>query len=243
MYGHEIIWHLCGMVLVAGMFRLGQKISQTHSTPLLFFYNLFGTLCHEMSHLACAKLTGARVNNFTLIPKRNGNRIVLGTVSLCSVNAFNAVPIALAPLGLLVVATMVFSHWYKLFPNAFASTMVRYIVTYLLIYNSLPSRQDMRMALNWRSILLYGTLLIVAFCVSCQQQTLPPENPTPLTAQEQQEGQVIELVQQHPSAVQGVTLLKLHFEGPQKVGKDGYAGEGAGMGSDRKQRWLKRRIL
>ncbi len=207
MSDHEIIWHLCGITLVAGMFIVGQKVRQIHSTPL-FFYHLCGTLCHEASHVVCAKLTGARVVGFTLLPKRDGNRVVLGSVSLSSVNAFNAVPIALAPLGLIVVAVVAFSHWYELFPNTFASTIARYFLTYLLVYNSLPSWQDFRMAMNWGSIVLYGALLIVAFCCSCEQPPLPPENRTALNAEVQQEEQAIELVQQYPSAVEGVTVLE-----------------------------------
>lgn len=131
MSDHEVIWHLCGITLVAGMFIVGQKSGQIHSTPLLFLYHLRGTLCHEASHFVCAKLTGAHVVGFTLFPKTDGNRVVLGSISLSSINAFNAVPIALAPLGLIVFAVAVFTHWYELFPNTFASTIARYFLTYL----------------------------------------------------------------------------------------------------------------
>ena len=50
--------------------------------------------------------------------------------------------------------------------------------------------------------------VLLACCCSCQESTPPPKNRTPLATQEQREEQAIELVQQHPSAVQGVTVVE-----------------------------------
>jgi hypothetical protein len=123
-----------------------------------------GVFLHELAHLLAGVLLGAEPHGFSLIPGRNrrGSGWILGSVTFGRITAFNAVPVALAPLGLLPLAYGVWRCWFGWFPATLPGTMYLYAVLFVIVTNALPSRQDLRVACRWRSLLLYG--VIAAAC-------------------------------------------------------------------------------
>jgi hypothetical protein len=151
------LWHLCGFALFALLVVISRR-AQGSGKLLVALWNLTGVLLHELSHLTVGILLRAKPTGFSLIPRRVGNHWQLGSVSFSHINAFNAVPIAVAPLLLLGIAYLAAMNWSFWFAPSFASTLGLYGTIFVLSYNALPSRQDLRVACNWRSLLLYAPI-------------------------------------------------------------------------------------
>lgn len=158
-------WHACGGALMLLLLFLRRWVCR-RSTVLMFLFLFPGYFLHEGLHaLVGGLLFRAGICGFNLIPERN--RIdggwTLGSVEFGRVTAFNAVPIALAPLLLLPAAYYgVYRHWHWFFPSpTLLNTLGMYFVMFVLIYESCPSRQDIRIATNWKSLLLYGSIIVV----------------------------------------------------------------------------------
>jgi len=149
-------WHVCGIALVSGLFLLAR---QTRSAPILVICltRLPGVILHELAHLLAGLLFRAQPESFNLIPQRRvDGRWTLGSVAFRRVTALNAVPIAFAPLALVPLAYLLFNIWFDWLTVSLANTLLLYGVLFILVANALPSRQDLRVAANWRSLLLYG---------------------------------------------------------------------------------------
>jgi hypothetical protein len=102
------------------------------------------------------KFCRAKVQGFTLLPRSVGNRLVLGSVSFQNLNPLTAPLVALSPLFLLLLAYLLFVNWTTIFSATLSSTIGLYATMYVLVYGSIPSTADLRIALNWKSVLLYG---------------------------------------------------------------------------------------
>jgi hypothetical protein len=151
-------WHTCGVMLVITMFLFDKSV-RTSNIIVICITQLPGVVLHELAHLLTGILFQADPCNFNLIPERRcDGRWALGSVAFRRVTAFNAVPIALAPLGLVPIAYYIYRHWFNWLPLTLANTLLLYATVFLLIYNAPPSRQDVRVACNWKCILLYGSV-------------------------------------------------------------------------------------
>lgn len=151
-------WHVCGILLVSTLFLLAR---QSRAAPILVICltRLPGVILHELAHLLAGILFRAQPESFNLMPQRRGDgRWTLGSVVFRRVTALNAVPIALAPLALVPLACLLYFFWFDWLAVSLVNTLLLYVVMYLLTANALPSSQDLRVAANWRSLLLYGGL-------------------------------------------------------------------------------------
>lgn len=151
------LWHIGGIGLVIFLGAVHRR-SRSSGIFVLALWNLAGVVLHEMAHLLVGAVLGAGPRGMTLVPRREGNGWRLGSVSFSRITAFNAVPVALAPLGLAGVACLIARYWSAWFRASLATTLALYAACFVLLYNALPSRQDLRVACNWRSLLLYATL-------------------------------------------------------------------------------------
>lgn len=152
--------HAAGVCLIAALFAVTRK-ARASGIFVLALWNLAGVLLHESAHLAAGILFRARPTGVTLIPRRDGNRWLLGSVRFARITAVNAVPVALAPLALAGVAWLTATNWFRWAPPSLASTLGLYAALFVLLYNALPSRQDLRVATNWRSLLIYLPILLL----------------------------------------------------------------------------------
>lgn len=158
----HLLWHLCGAGLFLVLAAI-QRRARSSGILAMALWNLTGVILHELAHLLAGLLFGARPVSFSLLPRRTGQSWRLGSVSFGRLTAVNAVPVALAPLGLAGLAYVVARHWYTWCRPSLVSTLGLYAALYLLGYNALPSRQDLRVACNWRSLALYGVLGVGAW--------------------------------------------------------------------------------
>jgi hypothetical protein len=120
-----------------------------------------GTLCHEACHWVIGKLLNGRPIHLTVIPRREGHGFVLGSVALQNLRWYNAFFIGLAPLALLPLAYGLFL--WRLGGNpgfGWPEAVMLYLLANLL-FGSMPSWQDLRMAarspIGW--LLLAGVLV------------------------------------------------------------------------------------
>lgn len=151
-------WHGCGILLVVAMV-VANRLARAAGIAAVCLVRLPGVVLHELAHLAVGTLLRAEPSRFSLVPRRRGDgRWALGSVSFRRVTAVNAVPIAFAPFGLIPLAWLLWRHWFAWLPATLASTLFLYAAVCLLVDNALPSRQDLRVAANWRSLLLYGSV-------------------------------------------------------------------------------------
>ena len=155
--GQHPWWHACGIGLFAALAAI-QRRTGSSGIIVMALWNLPGVVLHEFAHLLAGLLFRARPSGFSLFPHREGRHWRLGSVSFSRINAINAVPVALAPLGLAGLAYWLAGNWCTWCTPSLPSTLALYATVYFLLYNSLPSRQDLRVACNWRSLLLYSLL-------------------------------------------------------------------------------------
>jgi hypothetical protein len=153
--------HAVGLCLFAALFAANRRVKSS-GIFILALWNLTGVMLHEAAHLAAGILFRARPTAVSLIPRRDGNRWQLGSVRFARITAVNALPIALAPLALAGIAWLTAMNWFHWAPPTLASTLGLYATLFVLLYNALPSRQDLRVAANWQCLLLYLPILIIA---------------------------------------------------------------------------------
>lgn len=141
-------WHACGFILVFFMI-LFNRIARASNIIVVCITQLPGVVLHELAHFLMGILLRADPDSFNIIPQRRlDGRWTLGSVAFRRVTAFNAVPIAFAPLGLVPLAFYVYQSWFDWLPLTLANTLTLYVTVFLLMYNALPSRQDVRIACN-----------------------------------------------------------------------------------------------
>lgn len=117
-------------------------------------YCLPFTVMHETAHFAVAFLTGGRPSSFSIWPRREGNRWVLGSVTAVP-TVFSATLTALAPLGWLVIGYSAMVLW-KYRPVRVPEYLIVAVV-YACSAACTPSWQDIRVALKHPlSLLLWG---------------------------------------------------------------------------------------
>jgi hypothetical protein len=122
-----------------------------------------GTFAHEAAHYVAGMLLGAQPFGFTVWPRRQGQWIRLGAVSFRNVGLLNGAWVALAPLALLPLAVLAFTH--ALLPLWDARQWIAWLaaayVTGTLLHAALPSWQDLRLGAH--SIALYALVAIAVW--------------------------------------------------------------------------------
>jgi len=157
-------WHdFVGLMLVIVLATLQGRVDRAGAFWQIG-WALPGTVLHEFAHLVVAALTGAQPAGFTIVPRRDPScrsRWILGSVSIRKPGPLSALPSAMAPLGLVVVAYYLYLHWFAWFPKDLPHTVLRYVAVYVFSYSAVPSDQDVKIALS--------SPLGVAFyfCVGC----------------------------------------------------------------------------
>jgi hypothetical protein len=157
-----MLWHICGIGLFVALAAV-QRRARSSGILAMAIWNLTGVVLHEAAHLLVGILFRARPSGFSLFPRRHGNSWRLGSVSFARITPLNAVPVALAPIGLTGLAYWTARNWFRWHEPTLGATLAVYATLYFLLYNSVPSRQDLRIACNWKSILLYSALAAAAW--------------------------------------------------------------------------------
>jgi hypothetical protein len=105
-----------------------------------------GTLCHELCHLGAGLLLNGRPARFSLLPRREGQTWILGSVGFAHVRWYNAFFLGAAPLLLLPLAYGLLAWRLGGRPGlSWGEGLWLYGIANL-VYASLPSWQDLRIA-------------------------------------------------------------------------------------------------
>lgn len=152
--------HFAGVLLVILMAVLQARVGRAGAFWQIC-WALPGTVLHELAHLLVAIVTGGRPVGFSVIPHREPGRDLwrLGSVTISRPNAISALPSALAPLALNLVAYQLYRNWGAWFPADLQHTLLMYAAIYLFSYSSIPSGQDLKVALSRPvGVALYASL-------------------------------------------------------------------------------------
>lgn len=162
--------HFAGVLLVILLAVLQGRVGRIGAFWQIC-WALPGTLLHELSHLLVAAVTGGRPVGFSIVPRRatdcgSQRRWVLGSVTISRPGPVSALPSGLAPLALNAVAYYLYRGWGSWFPLDLPHTLLMYAAIYLFCYSSIPSAQDVKVAVSSPTgILLYGVLFGGAWCI------------------------------------------------------------------------------
>lgn len=143
-----------------------------NSKLFIILFELPGTFIHELSHASIVVLTGGKIESFTILPKFEKTRIVLGSVRHYSNK--NAIPfISIAPFFLNSIFLFIFTYFinkeYLYNLNIFYS-VENFIFSYIrgiIITSSLLSSTDMKNAIKYsfNKIPLIFMILIIIICI------------------------------------------------------------------------------
>lgn len=119
---------------------------------------LIGTIAHELLHAVVGWAVFARPTSFSIIPRRQKDCWVLGSVGFRNLNIWNAAPAAFAPVLLAWGAWLVFGHLMQpAFQHGhYLSWTGAGYVTAVALFSSVPSHIDIRMGAA--SALMYGCI-------------------------------------------------------------------------------------
>ncbi|MBF0380030.1 MAG: hypothetical protein HQL69_03375 [Magnetococcales bacterium] len=135
------------IILVLLIIRLMRIASGSRFS--ISFINLFGTFCHELAHFLVGFLLWAKPVGFSLWPKRqSGGGFVLGSVSFNNITFFNAIPTALAPLLLIVLAYYIELNFFTLFYETTLTFILYVFIIVVILENAIPSATDFKVAFN-----------------------------------------------------------------------------------------------
>jgi len=151
---------LLAVVALLGLLLLSCRLGA------LFFVAAFpATLAHELMHLFVGLLTFGQPSGLRLIPARRASGYALGSVTCHNVRWYNGLFIGLAPLLLLPLA-LVLLLWRAHTGATLDVIELGWSYTIAcLVYASLPSWQDLRIAVASSWLIL--ALLLAAAAVYC----------------------------------------------------------------------------
>lgn len=147
------------LAILVGILLLFQRLKRLF---LLFSLAVLpGTFCHELCHLCVGGLLNGKPVNFTLLPKRERHAYVMGSVTFAQIRWYNAFFLGMAPLLLLPVAYGILAWRMKAHPSISWNEGLWLYLIANLVYASLPSWQDLRIAarspIGWLLLVVAAT--------------------------------------------------------------------------------------
>lgn len=107
--------------------------------------NLPGVIAHEIMHLLVAFITLARPISFSVIPRRDGEKWVFGSVQCARLTHFNAFPVAMAP-ALLLLVPYALGESLKGVQLSIQEAGLVCLLTAIICQAAIPSGQDFKVA-------------------------------------------------------------------------------------------------
>ena len=108
------------------------------------FLVLPGTACHELCHYVSGALLNGQPDRFSVIPRRDGNKIRLGEVYFLNLRWYNVFFIGMAPLVMLLGVYAILVYLQSA-PFGYIFLVLLYLVANLA-YGSVPSGTDFKLA-------------------------------------------------------------------------------------------------
>lgn len=133
--------YLAVLVAVLSLFQRLKRMFWVFSLAVLP-----GTFCHELCHLSVGGLLNGQPTRFSVLPRREGRSWVMGSVTFAHVRWYNAFFLGAAPLLLLPAAYGILAWRLGGHPAVGWNEAFWLYLTANLVYASLPSWQDLRIA-------------------------------------------------------------------------------------------------
>ena len=159
--------HFAGIVLAAMLGAIQGRADRVGPFWMILV-RLPGTFLHELAHLVVAFITGGKPVGFSIIPRRtvgvtadgSTRRVwVLGSVTITNPSVLAAFPSGFAPILLLPFAWFLYREWFVWFPSDLPHTLLMYVAVVVCCGSSLPSSQDVTVALSRPlGVVLYAAL-------------------------------------------------------------------------------------
>lgn len=148
-------------VIVAGLMVLLRLSRQFGAVFLLVTFPI--TLAHELTHLVLGFLTGGQPSGLRIFPRRSARGYILGSVTCNNVRWYNGLFIGFAPLLLLPLAFAVLVWRVRLQPQPTLTEAAWALAIAGLAFASLPSWQDIRVALtsSWLLVAVLAGLAVL----------------------------------------------------------------------------------
>lgn len=179
LFDNLYISHFIGITIMIMLERFKAKMLQSQTDYLVLIAYCSSVFFHELAHFIVSFLLGGKPSNFTIIPLKteykdeNGTAYIhweFGSVTTNNTTFINALPIGLAPLLLLVVAYYVYVYFFNYFNVNEFSIIFMYLILYMLISNSLPSIDDLKMGFfsTTFSLPFYIAIAIIIYIFNSQ---------------------------------------------------------------------------
>jgi len=127
---------------------------------ILFFVP--GTIVHEFWHFLFSLIFNGKPSSFSIIPKFEQNRIVLGSVSNRNITWYNAFLIGFAPLMSFVIVFYIYKD-YLSYSQPLLFVSLSFFMS-IILRNAIPSTTDVKLAFKYSLpvlvLLAIGYLLI-----------------------------------------------------------------------------------
>jgi len=128
---------------------------------LLVWSNLPITILHELAHYSVALLLGGKPTGFSLWPQRDGKKWRLGSVT-ARVTYISAAPTALAPLLWFFAGLLLIVERDAIAQGSLSGLIGVYLAAYMCVAASIPSWQDIKVALSHPVSLMLWAIVIAA---------------------------------------------------------------------------------
>lgn len=146
------------IIFSVGIFFLVVINYLKRSFIIFSIFILPGTTIHELSHLITSFIFYGKPKKFSIIPKRTETGYILGYVASANIKWYNGWIISLSPLLLIPLIYILLLIILKE-NNLYIIIVESYLLSSFL-YASIPSRQDIKVAIKSSWILLSMLLLI-----------------------------------------------------------------------------------
>ena len=125
--------------------------------------NFTGTFFHELAHLVVSIVLNGKPVKVSLFPQKIDNGYILGYVQNSNITWYNALPIALAPLSLLVAVYYIYNYFFSYFEMNFTNYLLYLFLLVSFLDSAIPSIQDIKVAFSNFGFLVYFGFGILAF--------------------------------------------------------------------------------
>jgi len=160
-----MFWFLIFTIELAFIFYSGKllqkKVFQKSGLWIFAFLYLPATYIHEMSHYLVAQLVGVPSELNSFVPRKQGNHIVLGSVSIAKTGFVKRFVIGIAPfiIGGLLTGVLFYAYELRYFTDW--QVLIFVFLLFQSVNSMYLSREDLR-GIKW---LVYVGLMIVLYAL------------------------------------------------------------------------------
>lgn len=161
-----LLLFLLSRVLTSEIYSFSYKItrSENFSISILAFVLFLGVFIHEMAHFLAAKFLLVPTGKVSLFPKKEGDYLKLGSVSVAQSNILKEFIIGAAPLvvGIISILLLVYFILQDLGGVNFLKIILSFMGIFVISNTMYVSRKDFQAALPFLvSVITLGIILII----------------------------------------------------------------------------------